>query len=64
MSHDAAEVLHDKLKNKSVSTQVDESTDFTNKRYVAALERFLNDGEIEENFSVAKSSPKQAKGKI
>jgi hypothetical protein len=30
MSHDAVEVLCDKLKNKSFSIQVDESTDFTN----------------------------------
>jgi hypothetical protein len=34
MSHDAEEVLCDKLKNNSFSIQVDESTDFTNKSYV------------------------------
>jgi hypothetical protein len=31
MSHDAEEVLHDKLQNNSFSIQVEEPTDFTNK---------------------------------
>jgi hypothetical protein len=34
MSHDAEEVLHDKLKNNIFSIQVDESTDFANKSYI------------------------------
>jgi hypothetical protein len=37
MSHDAEEVLRDKLKNKSFSIQSDESTDSINKSYVVAL---------------------------
>jgi hypothetical protein len=55
MPHDAEEVLCDELKNNSFSVQDDESTDFTNKSYVVAFVRFVNDGEIQENFlSVAK----------
>jgi hypothetical protein len=34
MSHDAEEVLCDKLKNNSFSIQADESTDFAYKSYV------------------------------
>jgi hypothetical protein len=34
MSHDAEDVLWDKLKNKSFSVQVDESTNFTNMRNI------------------------------
>jgi hypothetical protein len=37
MSHDAEEVLRDKLKNNSFSIQIDESTDSTNKSYVVAF---------------------------
>jgi hypothetical protein len=54
MSHDD-EVLCDKLKNNSLSIQVDESTYFTNKSYVAAFVRFENDGEIREKFSFVRS---------
>jgi hypothetical protein len=32
------------------SLQVDESTDFTNKSYVVAFVRFVNDSEIHEDF--------------
>jgi hypothetical protein len=46
MSHDAEEVLCDKLKNNSFSIQVDESTDFTIKSYVVTFVTFVNDGEI------------------
>jgi hypothetical protein len=46
---------YDKQKNNSFSIQVDESTDFTNKSYVVAFVRFVNDGEIQGNvFPVAK----------
>jgi hypothetical protein len=57
MSHDAEEVLHDKLKNNSFSIEVDESTDFTNKSYVVAFVRFVNDCEIKENFVCCKELP-------
>jgi hypothetical protein len=56
MSHDAEEVLYGKLKNNTFSTQVDESTDFTNKSYVLAFLRFVNDGEIQENCFCCKGS--------
>jgi hypothetical protein len=46
MSRDAEEVLRDKLKNNNFSIQADESTDFTNKSYVAVFVRLVNDGEI------------------
>jgi hypothetical protein len=46
MSHDAEEVLCDKMKNDSFSIQVDESTDFTSKNYVVAFVRSVNNGEI------------------
>jgi hypothetical protein len=49
MSHDAEEILRDKLKNNSSSLEVG-STDSTNKSYVVAFVRFVNDGEIQENF--------------
>ncbi|XP_072909831.1 zinc finger BED domain-containing protein 5-like isoform X6 [Hemitrygon akajei] len=62
MSHDAEEVLCDKLKSNSFSIQVDESTDFTNKCHVVAFVRFVNDGEIEENFFCCKELPEPSKG--
>jgi hypothetical protein len=61
MSHNAEEVLGHKLKNNSFSIQADESTDLTNKCYIVA---FVSDIEIQENFSVAKSYPKEARGKV
>jgi hypothetical protein len=61
MPHDAEEVLHDKQKNNSFSMQVVESTDCTNKSYVVVSVRLLNDGEIQENLSVAKRCLKQTK---
>jgi hypothetical protein len=64
MSHDAEDVLHDKLRNNIFSVQVDKPTDFTNKSYVAAFVRFINGNEIKENFFFAESCLKQAKGKI
>jgi hypothetical protein len=42
--------LHDKLKNNSFSIQGDELTDLTNESYIVTLVRFVNDGEIQENF--------------
>jgi hypothetical protein len=38
------------LKNNNFSTQVDESTDFTNKSYVVVFVKFVNDDEIQEIF--------------
>jgi hypothetical protein len=50
-----------KLRN-SFSVQVDKSKDFTNKGYVVAFVRFVNDGEIQENFFCCKQLPKKSKG--
>jgi hypothetical protein len=38
------------------------STDFTNKSYVVAFVRFVNDGEIQENFFCCKELPEMRKG--
>jgi hypothetical protein len=55
MLHDAEDILCDKLENNSFSTEVDESTDFTNPSYVVTFVRVVNDVEIQENlFPVAK----------
>jgi hypothetical protein len=56
-SYDAEGVLYNKLKNNSFSIQVDESTHFTNKSYVVAFVKFVNDGEIQENFLCFKELP-------
>jgi hypothetical protein len=61
MSHDAEEVLRDKLKNNHFSIQVEESTDFTNKSYVIVFVRLVNDGEIKENFFCYKDMPETSK---
>jgi hypothetical protein len=58
MSRDAEEVFRHKLKNNSLSIQVVESTDFTNKSYVVALVRFVSDDEFQENFFCCKELPK------
>jgi hypothetical protein len=60
MSRDAEEDSRAKLKNNSDSIQADESTEVTNISFVLAFVRFVNDCEIQENFSC----PKQANGKI
>jgi hypothetical protein len=44
--------LHDKL-----SIQGDELTDFTNKSFVVTSVRFVNGGEIQENFFCCKKLP-------
>jgi hypothetical protein len=62
MSHDAQEVLCNKLKNSSFCIQVDESTDFTNKCHGIAFVRFVNGGEIQGNFSCYKELPETSKG--
>jgi hypothetical protein len=62
MSHDAEEILCDKLKNNNFSIQADESTDFTNKSYIVAFVRFANGGEIQENFFCCKEQPETSKG--
>lgn len=51
----------DQLKNNSFSIHVNESTYFSNKNHPIA---FVDDSEIQENFSAAKSCPKQAMVKI
>jgi hypothetical protein len=58
MSHDAKEVLCDKLKNNSFSIQVDESTDLTNRSYVVAFVKFVM-VKFKKSFSVAKSCPEK-----
>jgi hypothetical protein len=62
MSHDGEDVLCNKLKNNSFSIQVDELTDFTNKCHAIAFVRFVNDGEIQENFLCSKELPETSKG--
>ena len=54
MSHCAGKVGYNKLKNNSFSLQVDESTDFTNNCHTIVFVRFVNDVEIQENFSCCK----------
>ncbi|XP_055510562.1 zinc finger BED domain-containing protein 5-like [Leucoraja erinacea] len=62
MSHDAEEVLCDKLKNSSFSVQVGESTDLANKCHIVAFVRFINEGEIQENLFCCKELPETSKG--
>jgi hypothetical protein len=62
ISHDAEEVLCNKLENNSFSIQVDESTDFTNKCHAVACVRFVNDCKIQENFFCCKELPEISKG--
>jgi hypothetical protein len=62
MSHDAEDVLCDKIKNKSSSIQVDESKVFTNRSYVVAFIRFVNDDEIRENFFCCKELSETSNG--
>ncbi len=50
MSHDAEEVLCEKLKNNRFSLQVHTVTDFANKCHIIAFVRFINDSEMQENF--------------
>ena len=50
MAYDSEDVLCNRLKNSSFGIQVDESTDLTNKCYVITFVRFVNEGEIQENF--------------
>jgi hypothetical protein len=64
MSHDAEEVLCNKLKNNSFYIHVDASTNFINKCHVIAFVRFVNDGEIQENFFCCKELPETRKAKI
>jgi hypothetical protein len=64
MSHDAEEILCDKLKNNRFSMQVDEPTYFTNKSYVETYVRYANDGEIKKKtVYVAKSCLKQKRAR-
>lgn len=52
------------LKNNSFSVHVNESTYLSNKSHSVAFVRFVDDSEIQEKFSAAKSCPKQAMAKI
>ncbi len=60
MSHDVEEVLFYKLKNSDFS--IDESTDLTNKCYIPAFVRFVNEGEIPENFLCCKELLETSRG--
>ena len=62
MSHDVEEVRCDKLKSSSFSIQVDGSTDITSKCHVVAFVRFVNEGEIQENFFCCKELPETSRG--
>ena len=63
MAHESEEVLHGKSKNSTFSIQVDESTDLTNKCHGVAFVRFVNEGEIQENFLYCKELHEMSKGK-
>jgi hypothetical protein len=63
MSHDAEEVLHNKLKNTSFSVQFDEWTDFTSESCIVAFVRFVNDGEIQENFLLQRAAQNKQRAK-
>ncbi|XP_068115889.1 zinc finger BED domain-containing protein 5-like [Hyperolius riggenbachi] len=62
MSRDAEEVLSSQLKTSSFAMQVDESTDITSKCHIMSFVRFVNDGEIQENFFCCKELPETSKG--
>jgi hypothetical protein len=62
MSHDAEEVLCDRLKNNSFSIPVTDSTDFSTNSYAEAFMGFVHDGEIQENFFCYKELPETSKG--
>jgi hypothetical protein len=62
ISHNAEEVLCNKLENNSFSIHVDESTDFTNKCHAVAFVRFVNYGKIQENCIYCKELPETSKG--
>jgi hypothetical protein len=62
MSHDAEEVFCYELKNNSFCNKVDESTDSINKTHIVAFVRFVNGGEIQENFFCCKEQPETSKG--
>jgi hypothetical protein len=64
MSHDAEDILYNKLKNNSFSILVVESIDFTNKSNVVAFLRCANYGDICENFLCYEELPKTNKDKI
>lgn len=57
MSRDAEEVLCEKLKTSSFSVNVHTSTDSANKCHVITFVRYVNDGEIQENFLCYKELP-------
>jgi hypothetical protein len=46
-----------KLENNNSSIRIDESKDFTNEDYIVTFARFVNDGEIQENFCSYKKLP-------
>ena len=62
MSEDTENNVSETLKNTNFCLQVDESTDITNKCHVIAFVRFINEGEITENFLCCKELPETTKG--
>ena len=62
MAHDIEEVLCDKLENSIFSIRVNESTDIANKCHVIAFVRFVNEGQIQENFLCCKELLETSKG--
>jgi hypothetical protein len=63
MSEDIEDNVFVTLKNTNFCHQVDELIDITNKCHVIAFVRFINEGEITENFYAARSYQKQRKVK-
>lgn len=48
--------MPNKRKNNRFSIQADESTDFSNKCHGVVFAIFVNDGEIQENFTATKNN--------
>jgi hypothetical protein len=61
-SHDVESLLSERLKNINFASQVDESTDITNKAQLLAFVRFENEGEIMEIFCCCKELPETTRG--
>ena len=61
MAHDSDGILCGKLNDSIFSIQVDESTDPINKCHVLAFVRYVNEGEIQENFLYCKELPETSK---
>ena len=62
MSNDIEANVIDKLKCREFTFQADESTDISGKAQLLAFIRFIDDGEIIEQFCCCKELPETTKG--